>query len=246
MMHMGRYSSGLSQAAHRHGAKIYENAPVVARRKVANGWELTTTRGKLTASNVILATGAYTSGPFGWFRRRIIPMGSFIIATRPLNAQEAAATLPGLRTYVTSMNIGNYLRLSPDNRLIFGGRAQFTGSSSQTDRRAGDILRKSMSELFPHLANIEIDYCWGGLVDITKDRFPRAGEAQGVHYAMGYSGHGAQLSTWMGKVLAEKLLGMPDENPVAGLSWKAVPGHFGTPWFLPFVGLYYRYLDRIQ
>lgn len=246
MMHMGKYVAGLAAAAARHGATIYENAPVVARSRAAGGWRLDTPRGRLTARNVILATGAYTSGPFGWFRRRVIPMGSFLIATRPLTEAEIAAALPGRRTYVTSLNVGNYFRLSPDNRLLFGGRARFAPSNAQSDAKSGKVLQATMLKLLPQLAGAEIDYCWGGLVGITQDRFPRAGEAQGVHFAMGYSGHGAQMSTLMGTILAEKLLGQPDRNPIAGLAWPAIPGHFGTPWFLPFVGMYYRFLDRIQ
>jgi glycine/D-amino acid oxidase-like deaminating enzyme len=246
MMHMGHYAKGLADAAVRYGATIFENAPVVARRSGAKGWELTTPRGTLSASQVIVATGAYTSGPFGWFRRRFIPIGSFLIATRPLTGEQARATLPGRRTYVTSMRIGNYFRLSPDDRLLFGGRARFSASHPRADARAGEILRAGMVEFFPHLANVDIDYCWGGLVDMTRDRFPRAGEAQGVRFAMGYSGHGAQLSTLLGVILAEQILGLGDRNPVKDLRWDAIPGHFGTPWFLPLVGFYYRYLDRVS
>lgn len=246
MMHMGRYVAGLAAAAARHGAVIFENAPVTARRRAGAGWQLATPRGSVTAKAVILATGAYTSGPFGWFRRRVIPMGSFLIATRPLTEAEIAATLPGRRTYVTSLNVGNYFRLSPDNRLLFGGRARFAPSNAQSDAKSGAVLQATMLKLLPQLAGTGIDYCWGGLVGVTQDRFPRAGEAEGVHFAMGYSGHGAQMSTLMGTILAEKLLGQPDRNPLAGLAWPAIPGHFGTPWFLPFVGMYYRFLDRIQ
>uniref|UniRef100_UPI00111BF005 NAD(P)/FAD-dependent oxidoreductase n=1 Tax=Ensifer aridi TaxID=1708715 RepID=UPI00111BF005 len=166
---------------------------------------------------------------------------------RPLTAAEIAATMPGNRTCVTSMNIGNYFRLSPDNRLIFGGRARFSATSDQrSDAKIGAILQARLAEIFPQLANVEIDYCWGGLVDITKDRFPRAGYDDGVWYAMGYSGHGAQLSTHLGMIIADAILDRPDRNPLKGLEWPAVPGHFGKPWFLPLVGMYYKMLDRFQ
>ena len=100
--------------------------------------------------------------------------------------------------------------------------------------------------MFPQLGQVELDYCWGGLVDITRDRYPRAGREEGLWYAMGYSGHGAQMSTLMGMMMAEAILGQSDRNPVKGLSWPAVPGHFGKPWFLPLVGLYYKTLDRFR
>lgn len=247
MMHMGRYVAGLATAAERHGAVLWQQAPVTGRRRDGTGWELTTPRGRLSAGRVILATNAHTSGPFGHFRRRVIPVGSFVIATRPLTAAETLRTMPGNRTCVNSLNIGNYFRLSPDNRLIFGGRARFSAvSDTRSDARSGAILRKAMTDIFPHLGGIEIDYCWGGLVGMTKDRFPRLGEADGMLYAMGYSGHGAQLSTLLGTVLAGRAMGQPEDTPLDGLGWPAVPGHLGQPWFLPLVGLYYRLLDRIR
>lgn len=247
MMHMGRYVVGLAEAAKRRGAIIVEKATVTDISKSAGRHVLTTTRGSVTADNVLMASGAYTTPNFGYFRRRIMAVGSFIIATRPLTDQEVAATMPGNRTCVNSMNIGNYWRLSPDNRLIFGGRARFSATSDQrSDAKSGAILRESLTRIFPQLAHVEIDYCWGGLVDITKDRYPRAGFHDGLWYAMGYSGHGAQLSTHLGMTIADAILGRPDRNPVKGLEWPAVPGHFGKPWFLPLVGLYYKMLDKVQ
>ncbi|GAB3449182.1 NAD(P)/FAD-dependent oxidoreductase [Insolitispirillum peregrinum] len=247
MMHMGRYVVGLATASARHGAVIFERAPVTAHVQNAGKHTLTTPRGTVRANQVLVATGAYTSGPFGYFRRRVISVGSFLIATRPLSAAEVASVVPGNRTYVTSMNIGNYFRLSPDNRLIFGGRARFSATSDQrSDAKSGAILREAMVNLFPQLSTVDIDYCWGGLVDMTKDRYPRAGHVDGVWYAMGYSGHGAQLSSHLGMIMAEAILGREDRNPLKGLDWPAVPGHFGKPWFLPLVGMYYKFLDKIQ
>ncbi|TIS52360.1 FAD-binding oxidoreductase [Mesorhizobium sp.] len=247
MMHMGRYVAGLATAAARHGAVIHENAAVTDRKQAGARHELTTSRGRISANNVLVATGAYTTPNFGFFRRRIISVGSFIIATRPLSDAEIAKTMPGNRTCVTSMNIGNYFRLSPDNRLIFGGRARFSATSDQrSDAKSGQILRASLAAIFPQLAKVEIDYCWGGLVDMTKDRFPRAGYHDGVWYAMGYSGHGAQLSTHLGMIMADAILGREDRNPMKGLEWPAIPGYFGKPWFLPMVGLYYKALDRVR
>ncbi|WP_019997190.1 NAD(P)/FAD-dependent oxidoreductase [Aureimonas ureilytica] len=247
MMHMGRFVVGLAEAAVRHGAAIYENA-VVSERRVEDGRSrIVTSRGTVTAQTVLLATGAYTTEGFSHFRRRIIPVGSFLLATRPLTPDEIARTLPGNRTYVTSMNIGNYFRLAPDGRLIFGGRARFSTTSDQTsDARSGDILRASLKQFFPHLADIEIDYCWGGLVDMTQDRFPRAGFADGMWFAMGYSGHGAQMSVEMGLILADAILGRENRNPVDGLDWPTIAGYSGKPWFLPMVGLYYKMLDKIR
>lgn len=251
MMHMGRYLTGLAEASVRHGATIWETTPVTGRDRTRDGWELITPRGRLQATTVIAATGAYSAqvpqAPLGYFRRRIISMGSFLIATRPLTSEEVAATMPGNRTCVTSMNIGNYFRLSPDNRLIFGGRARFSAVSDQrSDAKSGKMLRQAMAQIFPQLADVEIDYCWGGLVGMTKDRFPRAGEADGMLYAMGYSGHGAQLSTLLGQVLADLAMGRKDTNPLDGLNWPPVPALDGKPWFLPLAGLWFKVKDRLS
>jgi glycine/D-amino acid oxidase-like deaminating enzyme len=100
--------------------------------------------------------------------------------------------------------------------------------------------------MFPELAGVRIDYCWGGLVDMTADRLPRAGEHDGLFYAMGYSGHGVQMSVRMGQAMAQVLEGKTEANPLRGLSWPAVPGHFGKPWFLPVVGAYYRVQDALH
>ena len=250
MMHMGRYLHGLAEAATRHGATIWEQAPVTGRSRSGAGWTLTTPRGPIRAERVIAATGAYTAqvrgAPLGHFRRRMIPMASFIIATRPLSPAEVAVTMPGNRTCVTSRLIGNYFRLSPDNRLIFGGRARFSAVSDQrSDAKSGRILQAAMAGIFPHLAGVQIDYCWGGLVGMTRDRFPRAGQADGMIYGMGYSGHGAQLSTLLGQVLADQAMGRTDTNPLEGLDWPAVPALNGKPWFLPLAGLWFRLKDRL-
>ncbi len=247
MMHMGRFVAALGEAAARRGAVIHEKAPVTAREQHGKSWRLTTPKGTVTADKVLLATGAYTTEAFPWFRRRLVPVGSFIIATRPLTDAEIAATVPGNRTFVNSLNIGNYFRLSPDKRLIWGGRARFSATSDQrSDAKSGAILQESLLRIFPQLAGVSIDYCWGGLVDMTSDRFPRAGLEDGLYYAMGYSGHGAQLATHMGEIMADLITGRVNRNPWDGLPWQAVPFHTGKPWFLPLVGYYYKTLDRFR
>ncbi|MGF1593756.1 MAG: NAD(P)/FAD-dependent oxidoreductase [Kiloniellaceae bacterium] len=247
MMHMGRFVVGLAEAAAHRGAEIHERTPVTARAVSGSGWELQTPKGPVLASRVLLATGAYTPAAFGYFRRRIVPVGSFLLATRSLSNDEVAAILPGNRTCVTSLNIGNYFRLSPDKRLIFGGRARFSAASDDSsDARSGAILTARLEEIFPQLAGVAVDYCWGGLVDMTRDRLPRAGEADGLYFVMGYSGHGAQIATHMGEIMADLMIGRLNRNPWDGLPWPAVPGHFGKPWFLPFVGAYYKIKDRVS
>jgi glycine/D-amino acid oxidase-like deaminating enzyme len=246
-MHMGRFGVGLAHAAVRAGAQVYERAAVTKiERRPDGGFRVASERGTVEARQVLLATGNSRTGPFFHFRRRMISVGSFIIATEPLDEGLLDRMLPNRRNYVTSRNIGNYFRISPDNRLVFGGRARFAMSNPRSDVKSGRVLRATLEETFPELRGVGIDYCWGGLVDMTADRLPRAGEHRGMYFATGYSGHGVQMSVHMGQVMADVMAGKPERNPWQGLEWPAIPGHFGKPWFLPVVGAYYRLQDWLH
>ena len=246
-MHMGKFVCGLADAAVRAGARIYEHAPVTKLRRLGGyRHEVTSARGTVIANQVLTVTGASVRGPFAYFRRRIVPIGSFIIATEPLGVELLDVLMPKRRTITTSKNIGFYFRVTPDQRLLFGGRARFAVSNARSDQRSGRILERAMVSIFPQLRGTRIDYCWGGLVDMTADRLPRAGEHDGLFYSMGYSGHGVQMSVHMGQVMAEVMNGTADANPWRALRWPAIPGHFGPPWFLPFVGAYYRMPDVLH
>ena len=246
-MHVGKFAAGLAEAASRRGARIYESAGMTRLERLSGrAHRITTARGTLEAAQVLIATGTSRPGPLGWFRRRIVPIGSFVVATAPLDAALAARLMPGRRNYVTSRIIGNYFRLTRDNRLVFGGRARFAMSNPRSDAKSGRVLREALEGFFPDLRGVEIDYCWGGLVDVTADRLPRAGEHEGLLYSMGYSGHGVQLSVHMGRALADAIDGRPNRSPWVGLDWRAIPGNFGDPWYLPLVGAYYRVQDMLH
>src|SRR6266699_1412748 len=246
-LHVGKFGVGLAEAAARSGARIYESCAATGLQRLSqDAYRITSTRGTVDATQVLLATGTTRVGPFGWFRRRMAPVGSFIVVTEPLERVLLDRLLPTRRSYVTSKNIGNYFRATPDNRLLFGGRARFAMSNPRSDEKSGHVLRKALAGVFPELSRVRIDYCWGGLVDMTADRLPRAGEHEGMFYAMGYSGHGVQMSVHMGQVMADVLEGRADANPWRQLEWPPIPGHFGKPWFLPVVGAYYRLQDILH
>ena len=242
-LHVGRFGVGLAEAAARRGARIYESAVVTAIERTGTEHRVTSTRGTVEAGQVLLATGCSSTGPLGWYRRRMAPVGSFIVVTEPVDTILLDRLLPRRRSYVTSKNIGNYFRATPDGRIVFGGRARFAMSSPRSDLKSGTILRDTLTYIFPELGRTRLDYCWGGLVDITADRLPRAGEHEGLYYSMGYSGHGVQMSVYMGEAMAEVMNGKPAANPWRDLDWPAMPGHVGKAWFLPLVGAYYRTLD---
>ena len=246
-MHMGKYVHGLATAAVRHGALLHDNSPVTGIKRLnGQAHRLTTPRGSVNAKQVFLATGTSAVGPLSWFRRRIVPVGAFLIVTEPLSRDQLDTLVPGRRNATDTRNFVSYFRVTPDNRLLFGGRARFAGSNASSDVKSGIILRRSMIEIFPSLANTKIDYCWGGMVDMTADRLPRAGEREGLFYSMGYSGHGTHMATYMGQIMSEVMDGNTRANPWRDFDWPAIPGHFGPTWFLPFVGAYYKLQDYLH
>jgi len=247
MMHMGRFGAGLADAAERAGARIFEGAPVTALERLRGAaHRVTTPRGTLEAAQVLVATGPSRTGPFAWFRRRLVPVGSFIVVTERLSRAQLDSVMPTRRTATTTKYIGNYFRVSPDDRLVWGGRARFAMSSPTSDARSGEVLRAQLHATFPQLRGARLDYCWGGLVDMTEDRLPRAGEHEGLFYAMGFSGHGAQMSVHLGQLMARVMAGEAAANPFGRLDWPAIRFNYGTPWFLPLVGAYYRLKDALE
>jgi len=246
-MHMGKFGVGLADAAVKHGARVFEQHAVTELTPLGGTrYRVQTAQGSIEANRVLLATGCSHHGPFDWWQRRVVPVGSFVTVTEPLDAALLERVLPQRRTYVTSLNIGNYFRTTPEHRLIWGGRARFARSNPASDLKSGRVLQKSLARILPDLAGVRVEYCWGGLVEATADRLPRAGQHQGVYYAMGYSGHGTQMATYMGDVMADVLLGKPRDHPWAREHWPALPGYAGRTWFLPLAGLYYRFKDLVS
>ena len=244
-MHMGRFGIGLAQSVLKAGGQIFENTPMIALRREGSLTRVTTPYGAIEAGAVLMATGTSRNGP-SFFRRRIMPVGSFIVASEPLDTATIAALMPGNRNVVTTQNIHNYFRVSADNRLIFGGRACFSKSDRKSDIKSGEMLRAAIRATFPQLPDIRLDYCWGGDVDMTVDRLPRAGEWNGVFYTMGYSGHGTQMSVYMGQRMAEVIAGNPQANPLRGMPWPPIPMYGVAEHFLPVVGAYYHIKDYLS
>ncbi|MDT0323192.1 NAD(P)/FAD-dependent oxidoreductase [Streptomyces millisiae] len=246
-LHVGKFVRGLADAAERLGVRILEGTPVTRTRRIAgHRHDVVTPIGTVRADQVLFASGAYTGSSFRWLRNRIVPVGSFIVVTEPLPQELVDELMPTRRMASDTKNILYYFRITPDNRLLFGGRARFAMSGAASDLKSGRILRKGMLTVFPQLAGVRLDYCWGGLVDLSLDQMVHAGEHEGLFYSACYSGHGVQMATHMGRQMADVLGGDPAANSFRGLGFPRVPGHFGPPWFLPFAGAYYRALDVIR
>lgn len=248
-LHVGKFGHELARLAVEAGATIHERAEVTGLTRVGSGTvhDLQTSRGTVRAQRVVVGTSGYTGKPFGWLQRRIVPVGSFVTVTEPLPADVAHALLPNRRTASNTMNLLHYFRLTPDNRLLFGGRARFALSDPSSDRKSGQILVDARNAAFPQLRDFATDYMWGGLVDISMDRMVHAGEHRGIFYSMAYSGHGVQMAVYMGRAMAEVLAGNSDANPWRDLKNPAVPGYFGNPKLHLWAGgAWYGLQDRLH
>jgi glycine/D-amino acid oxidase-like deaminating enzyme len=240
-----QYVHGLAAAAIRAGAEVATGVAVTAVQRGSDGWTVSTSSTEIAARDVLFATNGYTDRAAPALQRRYIPVGSYIIVTAPLPRDMATSLLPRRRTAFDSKHFLHYFRLTPDDRLLFGGRAEFSQPDATTTRRAADILRRDLVRIFPPLGGVAIEYAWGGSVAFTRDQMPRAGQLDGMYYAGGYGGHGIAMATYLGEAIARRIAGQPVESPLFDDRFPAIPLYSGNPWFLPIVGAYYRLRDAI-
>jgi glycine/D-amino acid oxidase-like deaminating enzyme len=247
-----QYVFGLASAALRAGACIYENARVQnIQRNSQNGsagFLVLTSRGNILAQNVLVATSGYTSAATAALQKKIIPVGSFIIATERLPDKLARELSPRNRMIFDSKHYLHYYRLTPDNRMLFGGRAAFFPETKNTIQRSAEILRRDLVEVYPQLRDRKIEYAWGGTLDFCFDTMPHAGQTDGIYYALGYAGHGVAMATYLGTKLADVMSGGKNEIPYSAIPFPGAPlGLYnGKPWFLPLAGAYYKVLDWVS
>jgi glycine/D-amino acid oxidase-like deaminating enzyme len=245
-----QYVHGLAAAARRAGACVSEWNAVERVEREATAWRLIVKgagagQSDIRARDLLVATNGYTDEAFSGLRRRLVPIGSYIIVTEPLPASTAASILPRGRVAFDSKHFLCYFRITRDGRLAFGGRAEFSRPGTESARRAAAILSREMIRVFPELATIQVEYAWGGNVAFTRDQMPHGGQLGGIYYAGGYCGHGIAMATYLGQLVARRLAGQPIDSPLLRLPLPRVPLYRGRPWFLPLVGAYYRLLDWV-
>jgi glycine/D-amino acid oxidase-like deaminating enzyme len=243
LLHPGRYFGGLASAADRAGADLHEGVRAKRIAKADGGFVVETERGAIRARDVFVATNGYTDGVVPSLRRRIIPIGSYIIASEPLPEELAHELSPKGRAFFDTKNFLYYWHVSADRRMVFGGRASFMPTT--IDRTAA-ILWRGLLEVHPQMAGHRIEYAWGGNVGFTFDRMPHVGQTKdGVTYAMGCCGTGVALMTNLGTKVGAWLAG--DEAPaLTRLRFPLVPAPYeGRPWFMPFAGEWFRLQDRL-
>jgi len=243
-----QYVTGLANAAEKAGAMLCARARVDRLGRGENRFVLETERGPLSAESVFVATSGYTGNVTKKLQRKIIPIGSFIIATERLSDELAHELSPNNRMIFDFKHYLNYFRLW-DNRMVFGGRAAFFPETANTIKRSAEILQREMVQVYPQLKNVKVEYVWGGTLDFAFDMMTHVGELDGINYSLGYAGHGVAMATLMGKTMAEAMLsGDVKNHPFARFNFPNAPlGLYdGRPWFLPFAGLWHKILDLIE
>jgi len=246
-LHPLNLCTGEAQAASNLGVEIYNDSAVT---KIIPGATVTvkTSQGQVNAKQVILAGNAYMGNlakkTLPNISNKILPAGSYIIATEPLNNELHSQLLPGNHA-VCDMKIDlDYFRLSADKRLLFGGMCNYSGRDPKDIKAA---LYPKMLKVFPQLEEINIDYQWGGMIGIGANRLPQIGRlADNIYYAQAYSGHGVNVTHMAAKLLAEAIHGETDRiKYFEQVKHFAFPGgkHLRSP-LLALGMMYHKMLDR--
>jgi glycine/D-amino acid oxidase-like deaminating enzyme len=243
-----QFVAGLARAAEKAGATLHARARVNRLERRGTRFLVETGRGTVEAESVLVATSGYTGPATKSLQKKVIPIGSFIIATEKLSDELAHELSPKNRMIFDYKHYLNYFRLW-DGRMIFGGRAAFFPETESTVRKSAEILRREMVTVYPQLRDAKVEYVWGGTLDFAFDMMTHIGEEAGMFYALGYAGHGVAMGTYLGKTVAEAMLaGTIKQHPFAQFNFPGVPlGLYdGRPWFLPFAGMWHKILDWVE
>ncbi len=206
-LHPLNYTLGVAQIARAAGVKIFAGCRV--ERVIGDGpHRVRCEAGEIACDHVLLCANAYLDRLEPKLARHFIPVGSHIVATRPLDESTANSLLPGNAAVADTRRVLDYYRLSADRRLLFGGRV---GLLDPTPAQLRSVMASRIARVFPALEGIQLDHAWGGHVAVTRSHAPHLGRLRGnILFAHGYSGHGMVLSGIAGKVLAEAVAGDDD------------------------------------
>ena len=241
-LHPARYLAGLVERVHAAGARIVGQAPVTGVRRDAGQLTLAIGPRRLVTDQVLVATNGYTPPALGWFRRRVIPLRSAVIATEAVEPSLISELSPKDRGFGGTSRLVLYYRPSPDGtRMIFGGRAFHLDDRPAAYTRD---LRRQLLRIFPQLEGVRISHGWSGTVAYTFDHSPHVGRHDSLYYAMGYCGSGVGRATYYGHKVAWKILGDPrGKTALDDLPFQTRPFYGGTPWFLPLVIRWHAFMD---
>jgi glycine/D-amino acid oxidase-like deaminating enzyme len=239
-----KYVFGLARAAARNGACLVDRAGVTRIERFGGKFRLHTPKGEIEAREVLLATNGYTNALQAGIRSGIFPIGSYIIVTEPLTADLQAEVSPKGRMFYDTKYFLNYFRLTPDGRVLFGGRNRMTTHLDLLE--SAQLLRTRLLEVFPQLDRVPITHSWTGKLGVTFDLMPHIGRIDGIHYAYGYAGHGVSIASYLGAEVGALLAGKRTTSLFSEIPHPRNPVAHLDRLFLPFVAAYYRTLDRLS
>ena len=244
-LHPSKYVFGLASAVSNLGVQLCENTAVTKIEKNdSNNFKLITSKGDITAKKVIIATNGYTDRLVPKLKPLIFPVGSYIVVTEPLTNELQNIINPKRRMYYDSKWFLNYFRLTPDGRMLWGGRNDLSTDLDLDD--SAKRLSKELYTVFPDLKDIPITHTWTGKLGITFDLMPHIGKTNGIYYALGYGGHGLSIATYLGTEIGLMLAGKKDRSPFMEISHQTTVFYRNRPWFIPFAARYFRFLDWIS
>ena len=236
-----RLQAALAVAAQRAGVEIRERTPGTKIERSGDAWLVRTPRGTVRAAHLFAGVNGYADALFPALRRRAIPLGSFMIATEPLDAALLARVAGRGEMRFDTRNFLSYWRPTPDGRIAFGGRTTFRTEPLETIART---LTARMIEIHPELATARVTHAWGGSLAFAFDRLPRVARLNGALHVAGCAGSGVALLTHLAEQAVDWELGGDAPLP-ALLSWRPLPFPYeGHPWFLPLAGFGFALEDR--
>jgi glycine/D-amino acid oxidase-like deaminating enzyme len=238
-----KYHQGLLQLATDRGCRLVSDCEALDIERGASGFSVTTSKGVVRARKVVVATSGYTGTVTPWQRKRIIPIGSYMLATEQIKTERMSQLIPRDRVFSDSRKLVVYFRRSPDaRRLLFGGRVSVFESDPV---KSAPALRREVLRIFPQLEDVKLSHAWMGFVGYTFGYLPHLGEQDGLFYAMGYCGSGICLASYFGNRLGLQVLGKA-EGKIAfnDVKFQTRPFYSGTPWFLSSAVRYYQLRDR--
>lgn len=241
--HPAKFIQGLAETVQNQGVYLSPHNNVNAIKGASGRFEVVAEKGTICTRDVLVATNGYTGSALPQFKRRIVPIGSYMIATDELPVSCIKSLMPGCDLVIDTRRCASYMRVSPNRRrILYGGRVAAVDIGST---RSGPRLKKVLDGIFPELSSAGITHSWMGYTGFPLDELPKVGQLNGIYYAMGYCGSGTAMATYCGNKVAEKILDMPKcKTPLSDIDFKISKAYRGTPWFLSPLIATYRVLDR--
>jgi glycine/D-amino acid oxidase-like deaminating enzyme len=199
---------GLAAAIEQAGGRIHEQSKALSYREDGDRYVVTTERGRIRADVLVLACNAYLDRLDPKLSSCVLPVGTYQVATAPLSEQQATALLPSNVCVTDNQFVLDYFRRTPDNRLLFGGGCTYLGGMPKDIAAA---TRPCLERVFPQLRGVELDFAWGGHIDLTLKRTPDIGRRGDFYWLQGYSGHGVLPTLAGARAVSDAILGQPDE-----------------------------------